>query len=130
MPVTLFREQAAAHELMLDVQGTRIGAVFDNSRIAQAIDNLIPSAGNTIEAMRLGAFDHLTKPIGRDDLMSLITRMLRSRVGDDVARATTTQVDDGELAGPSDAMRSVQKMIGLVTDSDATVLITGEGKEL
>ena len=65
----LFREHAAAHELMLDVQGTRIGGVFDNSRIAQAIDNLIPSAGNTIEAMRLGAFDHLTKPSGRDDLI-------------------------------------------------------------
>ena len=31
---------------------------------------------NTIEAMRLGAVDHLTKPIGRDDLLALIDRML------------------------------------------------------
>ncbi|MGH6847041.1 MAG: sigma-54-dependent transcriptional regulator [Methylocella sp.] len=90
------------------------------------------SADNTIEAMRLGAFDHLTKPIGRDDLISLISRMLRSRAGDNVAPATSPEPDD-ELVGPSDAMREVQKMIGLVTDSDATVLITGEtgtGKEL
>ncbi|MGH6845316.1 MAG: sigma-54-dependent transcriptional regulator, partial [Methylocella sp.] len=90
------------------------------------------SAGNTIEAMRLGAFDHLTKPIARDELISLIARMLRSRVGDDVARTAMTEPDD-ELVGPSDAMRVVQKTIGLVADSDATVLITGEtgtGKEL
>src|SRR6266566_3329942 len=33
------------------------------------------SAGNTIEAMRLGAFDHLTKPIGRDELSALLRRL-------------------------------------------------------
>jgi DNA-binding NtrC family response regulator len=95
-----------------------------------AILTAYASAANTIEAMRLGAFDHLTKPIGRDDLRSLVTRMLRSRVD---APPPTAPENSDELVGPSDAMRSVQKMIGLVTDSDATVLITGEtgtGKEL
>jgi two-component system NtrC family response regulator len=98
-----------------------------------AILTAYAGAGNTIEAMRLGAFDHLTKPIGREDLISLITRMLRSRVGDDAARATATKTDDDEFVGLSDANRTVQKMIGLVADSDTTVLITGEtgtGKEL
>jgi two-component system NtrC family response regulator len=33
------------------------------------------SAENTIEAMRLGAFDHLTKPIGRDELRTLMGRL-------------------------------------------------------
>src|SRR5579863_4675115 len=33
------------------------------------------SAENTIEAMRLGAFDHLTKPIGREDLRALFARL-------------------------------------------------------
>src|SRR5580693_2941140 len=42
------------------------------------------TAANTIEAMRLGAFDHLTKPIGREDLISLLSRMLRSRAPGDV----------------------------------------------
>jgi len=42
------------------------------------------SAENTIEAMRLGAFDHLTKPIGRQELQELLTRMLESM---DVAAA-------------------------------------------
>jgi DNA-binding NtrC family response regulator len=96
-----------------------------------AILTAYASAANTIEAMRLGAFDHLTKPIGREDLRSLISRMLRSRT--DAPPPTAPEADDEELVGPSDAMRAVQKMIGLVTDSDATVLITGEtgtGKEL
>jgi DNA-binding NtrC family response regulator len=96
-----------------------------------AILTAYASAANTIEAMRLGAFDHLTKPIGRDDLSSLVTRMLRSR--SDAEPPTAPEVDEEELVGPSDAMRTVQKMIGLVTDSDATVLISGEtgtGKEL
>jgi DNA-binding NtrC family response regulator len=96
-----------------------------------AILTAYASAANTIEAMRLGAFDHLTKPIGRDDLSSLISRMLRSRTY--APPPTARESDDEELVGPSDAMRAVHKMIGLVTDSDATVLITGEtgtGKEL
>jgi DNA-binding NtrC family response regulator len=96
-----------------------------------AILTAYASAANTIEAMRLGAFDHLTKPIGRDDLRSLVSRMLRSRT--DAPPTTTPEGNDEELVGASDAMRAVQKMIGLVTDSDATVLITGEtgtGKEL
>jgi two-component system NtrC family response regulator len=96
-----------------------------------AILTAYASAENTIEAMRLGAFDHLTKPIGRDDLISLISRMLRSR--SDTSPPIAPEGDDEALVGSSDALRAVQKMIGLVTDSDATVLITGEtgtGKEL
>jgi DNA-binding NtrC family response regulator len=96
-----------------------------------AILTAYASAANTIEAMRLGAFDHLTKPIGRDDLISLISRMLRSRT--EAPPPTAPEGDDEALVGSSDAMRAVQKMIGLVTDSDATVLIAGEtgtGKEL
>jgi len=86
-----------------------------------AILTAYASAANTIEAMRLGAFDHLTKPIGRNDLISLISRMLRSRT--EAPPPTAPEVDEEELVGPSDAMRAVQKMIGLVTDSDSTVLI-------
>ena len=40
---------------------------------------------------------------------------------------------EGALIGASEAMRRVQKTIGLAADSDATVLILGEtgtGKEL
>ena len=41
-----------------------------------AVLTAFASAENTIEAMRLGAFDHLTKPIGREELKSVLARML------------------------------------------------------
>jgi DNA-binding NtrC family response regulator len=87
------------------------------------------TAANTIEAMRLGAFDHLTKPIGRADIAQVVTRMLA--VGD--SSVTSAAVTPDKLVGLSEGMRAVQKAIGLLADSDATVLIMGEtgtGKEL
>src|SRR5207244_5752938 len=35
------------------------------------------TSDNTIEAMKLGAFDHLTKPIGRADIAAVLERALR-----------------------------------------------------
>jgi two-component system NtrC family response regulator len=87
------------------------------------------SAENTIEAMRLGAFDHLTKPIGRDELKALLQR-LPSRTG---PVSNAPESSNGTLIGSSEAMRRVQKAIGLAADSNAIVLILGEtgtGKEL
>lgn len=37
------------------------------------------SGSNTIDAMRLGAFDHLTKPLGRDALGRALARALREQ---------------------------------------------------
>ena len=89
------------------------------------------SAENTIEAMRLGAFDHLTKPIGREDLQNLLARLPpRWRAS---AVEGGPEGESGVLVGSSEALRDVQKMIGLAADSDATVLVLGEtgtGKEL
>jgi DNA-binding NtrC family response regulator len=98
-----------------------------------AILTAYASAANTIEAMRLGAFDHLTKPIARADLDFLMSRMLRARAPSDPTLATRASLQDEDLVGSSDVMRAVQKTIGLVADSDATVFVTGEtgtGKEL
>ncbi|HEX4261624.1 MAG TPA: sigma-54 dependent transcriptional regulator [Acetobacteraceae bacterium] len=89
------------------------------------------TAANTIDAMRLGAFDHLTKPIGRDALADLLARMLRARPP--AAPALEQATDEDAFIGASAAMREVQKTIGRVADTDATVLVTGEtgtGKEV
>jgi DNA-binding NtrC family response regulator len=88
------------------------------------------TASNTIEAMRLGAFDHLTKPIGRDDLVRVLRRMLANAAQ---PRGVEPSAEAETLIGSSEAMRTVQKTIGMLADSDATVLITGEtgtGKEV
>lgn len=97
-----------------------------------AILTAYASAANTIEAMRSGAFDHLTKPVGRTELADLIARMLRAPEAAVPATERWRQ-DDDDLVGASADMRMIQKTIGLVADGDATVLITGEtgtGKEV
>jgi DNA-binding NtrC family response regulator len=88
------------------------------------------TAANTIEAMRLGAFDHLTKPIGREELSRVLAGMLADRAKPSAFRP---QSEPGGLIGSSESIRTVQKAIGMLADSNATVLISGEtgtGKEL
>lgn len=87
------------------------------------------SAANTIEAMRLGAFDHLSKPIGRAELKDLLCSLPERMLA---VRSPDADSEDG-LIGSSEGMRRVQKAIGLAADNDAIVLILGEtgtGKEL
>jgi two-component system NtrC family response regulator len=87
------------------------------------------TAENTIEAMRLGAFDHLTKPIARADLLAVAARLCEVPLA---VSPSEPSAFDG-MVGVSSAMREVQKLIGRVADSKATVLITGEtgtGKEV
>ncbi|MGI4806567.1 MAG: sigma-54-dependent transcriptional regulator [Janthinobacterium lividum] len=97
-----------------------------------AILTAVATASNTIEAMRLGAVDHLTKPVGRAELADLIERMLRLHPAQAVGEPSRPP-DREELVGASAPMRAIQKTIGLLADSDATVLISGEtgtGKEV
>lgn len=87
---------------------------------------------NTIEAMKLGAFDHLTKPVGRDDVQALLRRAL-ARPTVDALQARRSGADESGLMGASRSMREVQKLIGLASTSDVPTLISGEtgtGKEL
>ena len=97
-----------------------------------AVLTAVPTSDNTIEAMRLGAADHLAKPIGREGLKTLLGRMLPAPEGATTSpRSSETKA--GDLVGSSAAMRDVQKAIGLLADSDATVLLLGEtgtGKEV
>lgn len=89
------------------------------------------SGSNTIEAMRLGAFDHLTKPIRRDAVIEVLARALRTETA--AAASTPFSGEEDELIGVSNAMREVHKRIGLAAASAAPVLILGEtgtGKEM
>lgn len=85
---------------------------------------------NTIEAMKLGAFDHVTKPIGREDVRAILQRALARPKA--AASPENAMLTHDRLLGESAGMREVHKLIGLAATSDATVLIQGEtgtGKE-
>jgi two-component system nitrogen regulation response regulator GlnG len=95
------------------------------------------TADTAIEAMRLGAYEYLLKPLELDHLTDLVERAFEiSRL----MRVPATIPEGGEPAGPSDAlvgrsapMQAVYKAVGRVAPQDVTVLILGEsgtGKEL
>lgn len=89
------------------------------------------SGHNTIAAMRLGAFDHLTKPIGREAVQEVLSRALREQATTASSEPAAEEGED-ELIGVSAAMREVHKRIGLAAASAAPVLVLGEtgtGKE-
>lgn len=93
------------------------------------------TSDNTIGAMRLGAFEHLTKPVGRDEIAALLERILSAQSGAPAARAFADEITSREpqLLGVSDSMRDLQKRLGRAAASNSTVLITGEtgtGKEI
>ncbi|MGA2128152.1 MAG: sigma-54 dependent transcriptional regulator, partial [Xanthobacteraceae bacterium] len=127
-----------ADAVLLDLRMPRMDGLEVLRRILEpaeappvAVLTAVSTAENTIEAMRIGAADHLTKPIGRADLAALLARMLPSADARPLAEPTTPPVDG--LIGTSTAMREVHKAIGMLADSEATVLILGEtgtGKEV
>lgn len=90
-----------------------------------------------IEAMKLGAFDFLTKPIAIEQLERLVGHALESRrlASVPVAMENITKPEDtGDVfVGRCPAMQEVFKAIGRVAQQDVPVLIRGEsgtGKEL
>ena len=91
------------------------------------------SGANTIDAMKLGAFDHLPKPIGREAVREVLERALRASQAAPPSPDISDERSEGELVGVSHVMREVHKRIGLAAASHVAVLILGEtgtGKEM
>ena len=90
----------------------------------------------TIEAMKRGAYDYIHKPLDVDELEKAMNRALSILELDretPVLRETETPPDSEVIIGKSEKMREIFKMIGLLCQNRAAVLIQGEtgtGKEL
>ncbi|OBS10501.1 sigma-54-dependent transcriptional regulator [Acidihalobacter prosperus] len=94
------------------------------------------SIENAVDAMRLGAYDYLTKPVNPDELLLRVVKVLeRKQLGEEVSRLRA-QLDgrpDAALIAKSPAMRGIADLIQRIRDQDVPVLITGEtgvGKEV
>jgi two-component system response regulator HydG len=109
--------------------------------IAPDVDVILLTAFGTVEeavrAMKDGAYDFLTKPFQRAQLLRLIRTALERRDLIQQNRALQQRLDDllgqGAIIGASPAYRRMMTLVEQVADSSATVLIQGEsgtGKEL
>ncbi len=92
------------------------------------------SLDTAIDAVRLGAFDFVSKPFDVDELRRTVRRALTEiPPPDDGASPVPATTNDSILIGSSPKMLAVYKAIALVSDSKRSVLIQGEsgtGKEL
>lgn len=97
------------------------------------------SSHSAIEAVRLGAYDFVTKPFDLDEIVVAAERALEhSLLNSEVARLRAQSgqahlTSSGRLVGSSGPMLNVFILIGKVAETDSTVLICGEsgtGKEL
>ncbi len=94
------------------------------------------SIDEAVQAIRLGAYDFLTKPIDIDNLRRVVQRALRERALEDEVAQLREQLQSNHsfqnILSKSPEMHSIFELIGNVAETTTTVLIEGEtgtGKE-
>ncbi len=118
---------------------------LDTFRRIHQIDAKIPvifitghgTMATAIEAMRLGAYEYLLKPLELDQLTDLVERAFAisrlMRVPAVIPEGSGADEQSDTLLGRCPAMQEVYKAIGRVAPQNVTILILGEsgtGKEL
>jgi DNA-binding NtrC family response regulator len=108
-----------------------------NSDIQVILMTAFGSIPSAVSAIKNGAYDYLTKPFKKDDLLRIINRA-SDKIG---LMQENRQLKDQmlhnygyhQLIGTSQSMQKIFKLIDKIKDTDSSTLITGEsgtGKEL
>ena len=92
---------------------------------------------NAVNAMKMGIYDYLTKPINLDELLIILRRAIQEqrliKENDNLKSKLNNKYRFENIIGVSGKMQQVFQKVTKVANSDATVLIRGEsgtGKEL
>lgn len=130
--------------ILMDVRMAHVSGIEALQQIKQynpAIPVIIMTAYSSVdtavEAMKLGAYDYLTKPLNFDDLKFTLERSLEhmalAREIKSLKERISSDAALGSIIGTSDVMRDLIGMVKTVASTEATILISGEsgtGKEL
>lgn len=125
--------------LLPDQDGLELsGSVLENQpEIKIVMMTAFGTVKNAVNAMKMGIYDYLTKPINLDELLIIIRRALEEkRLIDeniDLKSKINRTYRFENIIGVSGKMQEVFQKISKVAVTDATVLIRGEsgtGKEL
>lgn len=91
----------------------------------------------SVEAIKKGAFDYITKPMTSGELLVTVEKALKFKHLEEenlrLKRELRKKYRESHIIGTSEAMKRVYDLIDKVADTDCTVLITGAsgtGKEL
>mgnify|MGYP000979494492 CR=1 FL=1 len=109
------------------------GPLADLEVIMMTAYGSIPVA---VEAVKLGAFDFITKPFRNEDIFPLLARIERQRnpiAENQPISASAVDELDSLIVGRSALMQRVKHLIGICARTDANVLLYGEtgvGKDL
>lgn len=93
------------------------------------------SVETAVEAMKLGAFDYLTKPFELDDLQRIISRAMHKE-GAPAAPALPVEAvvrSTSHFIGESPQMKEILRLVQKIADKDSPVLLEGEfgsGKQM
>jgi two-component system response regulator PilR (NtrC family) len=105
--------------------------------IAVIVITAVASTETAVEAMKLGAYDYITKPFKLDEVNLIVRNALeRKRLRDEnlyLRRQLETQHRFENIIGKSNRIAEVFDTIRKIADSPSTAMITGEsgtGKEL
>src|ERR1039457_4702198 len=108
-----------------------------NANLAVVVLTAMGSIDLAVEAMKLGAYDFLQKPIDATRLRTILANATRQRDTEielEVARRRLRETGVlGAMVGNSKPMRAIFSLIEQIAPSNVSVLITGEsgtGKEL
>jgi DNA-binding NtrC family response regulator len=130
--------------IITDMKMPRMGGLELLERLADNSNTMaviVVTAQGTIDsavqAMRMGAYDYITKPIDTNRLRTILQNacsLLGTKVELEVTRRKLRDTGSlGSLVGASKKMQEIFRLIEMVAPSTASVLITGAsgtGKEL
>jgi DNA-binding NtrC family response regulator len=95
------------------------------------------SINTAVEAMRVGAYDYLTKPIDRERFPIVVDKALERHAltteNKQLRDRLETRTRFDHMVGESEPVQRVYNLVDMVAESAVTVLLTGEsgtGKEL